>query len=131
MAISTRDFVVQDLLTFFKTNCANPSLITGENSNVKHLCGYDADLAGWRLLDEPISELPHIQSYGYWLSATDMDLIATIGQIADALIKSAKAKKLAAASEAPLRQGSASFLPPQSVRLRAAARPKGKKSKSP
>jgi hypothetical protein len=98
MAINTRDFVVQDLLTFFKTHCANPTLITGESSNVKHLCGYDADAAGWRLLAEPISELPHVQSYGCWLSATDMDQIATIGQIADALINSVKVAKPATAS---------------------------------
>jgi hypothetical protein len=129
MAISTRDFVVQDLLIFFKSNCANPSLITGENSNAKHLCGYDADPAGWRLLDEAISELPHVQSYGYWLSATDMDQIATIGQIADALIKSGKAKQPSAALDVSLRRGSANFLPPRSVRVRAAAPAKGKKGK--
>jgi hypothetical protein len=113
---TNRDRVIQDLVVFFKSRCAVPSLIKGETSNAKHLCGYDGDTAGWRLLDVYISDLPYIQSRGYWLSATDMDSVATIGQIADALINSAT-KKLAPLSIIQ-RQGKAGFLPPRSAGLR-------------
>lgn len=107
MAVSNRDFVVQDLLVFFRSRCAKPELIKGEDSNVRHLCGYDNNLAGWRLLANAISMLPHIHSYGYWLRATDMDGLATIGQLADKLLAS---RRRAANFSANIRTGKAQFL---------------------
>jgi hypothetical protein len=71
MPISNRDFVVQDLLDFFRSRCTNASLIKDESSNVKHLCGYDFNLAGWRLLADTISFQPHIHAFGYGLRATE------------------------------------------------------------
>jgi hypothetical protein len=86
MATLGRQGVIQCLVQFFKSRCGNPSLIQDANTNVRHLCGYDTNLPGWRLLSETISYLPPIASAGYTLKATDMDKLATIGQIADALI---------------------------------------------
>jgi hypothetical protein len=107
MSISNRDFVVQDLLQFFRSRCSNASLIKDENSNVRHLCGYDTNLPGWRLLSETISFLPHIHNFGYALKATDMDKLATIGQIANALVAS---RKRVSSYKANLRTGRAKFL---------------------
>ena len=66
MPVSNRDFVVQDLLQFFRSRCTNSSLIKDVNSNVRHLYGYDTN----HLLADTISFLPHIHSFGYELKAT-------------------------------------------------------------
>jgi hypothetical protein len=109
MPLANRYFVVQDLLQFFRSRCAQPDLIKDENTNARHLCGYDTNLAGWRLLADPISMLSHVHAYGYWLRPTDMDGLATIGQIADKLVASAKRS---AAFKANQRTGKAKFLAP-------------------
>jgi hypothetical protein len=108
MGLSTRDFVVGDLLVFFRSRCTNSALIKDENSNVRSLCGYNANLPGWRLLSDPISLLPHIHSYGYWLRPTDMDNLATIGKIADKLISSKSKKSRPQTTQ--LRTGKAKFI---------------------
>jgi hypothetical protein len=107
MPVSDMNYVVQDLLVFFRSRCANASLIKDVNSNVRHLCGYDQNRAGWRLLADTISFLPHIHSFGYGLRATDMDGLASIQQIANALIAS---RRRMAAYKANLRTGKAGFL---------------------
>jgi hypothetical protein len=124
--MTIRDRVIQELVTFFKPRCAIPSLIKDENTNAKHLCGFDGDTAGWRLLDVPISDIPFIQSRGFFMSATSMDRVATIGQIADALIKSVAKAEVSALSGVE-RQGKARFLLPRSVLKRKATRDKRKK----
>jgi len=112
MALSNRDFVVQDLLEFFRSRCAVPSLIKDETSNVRHLCGYDSNLPGWRLLSDTISLLPHIHAYGYWLAPTAMDKLGTIAQIANKLLASRKTSK---PLKPELRTGRAKFLPVSEV----------------
>jgi hypothetical protein len=107
MPVSEKNFVVQDLLVFFRSRCANASLIKDASSNVRHLCGYDFNLAGWRLLADTISFLPHIHSFGYGLRATDMDRLATIQQIANALLSS---RRRMSAYKANQRTGRAGFL---------------------
>jgi hypothetical protein len=107
MPVSNRDFVVQDLLQFFRSRCTNSSLIKDQNSNVKHFCGYDTNPGGWRLLADTISYLPHVHSFGYGLRATDMDGLATIAQIADALVAS---RRIPSTYKANLRTGKAKFL---------------------
>lgn len=110
MAALSKQGVVKILVGFVKSRCGDPSLIKDANTNARHLCGYDTNLAGWRLLSESISYIPAIASAGYGLKATDMDKLATIGQIADALIappqkaprktgRTGKAKFLALAHE--------------------------------
>ncbi len=125
--MAVRDRVIQELVTFFKPRCAIPSLIKGESTNAKHLCGFDGDTGGWRLLAPLISDIPFIQSRGFFLSATAMDRVATIGQIADALIKSVANAKMAALSGVE-RQGKAGFLLPRSVLKRKAAKERQKPS---
>jgi hypothetical protein len=107
MPISNRNFVVQDLLQFFRSRCTNASLISGETSNVRHLCGYDTNLAGWRLLSDTISFLPHIHTFRYFLRSTDMDGVRSIAQIADTLMDS---RKRSNTYKAKLRTGKAGFL---------------------
>jgi hypothetical protein len=48
MPVSNNDFVIQGLLQFFLSRCTNSSVIKDVNSNVRHFCGYDTNLAGWR-----------------------------------------------------------------------------------
>jgi hypothetical protein len=88
MALSKRDFVVQDLLILFRSRCAKPELIKDESTDARHYCGYDQNLPGWRLLSDTISLQPHIHAYGYWLRPTDMDGLGTIGEITDKLMES-------------------------------------------
>ncbi|MHC4042851.1 hypothetical protein [Bradyrhizobium sp. 23AC] len=107
MPVSNRDFVVQDLLNFFRSRCTNANLIKNQTSNVRHLCGYDFNLAGWRLLADTISFLPHIHAFGYGLRATDMDRLATVAQIADVLVSS---RRRMANYKASQRTGRAGFL---------------------
>ena len=104
--MNKRDFVVQDLLQFFKSRCGNPGLIKDRNTDVRHYCGYDQNLPGWRLLADTISMLPHVRSYGYWLAPTEMGRLSTIKQIADKLIS-----KRASKTPSPrIRTGRAKFL---------------------
>lgn len=104
--MTKRDFVVQDLLQFFRSRSANPGIIKNENTDVRHYCGYDNNLPGWRLLADTISMLPHINSYGYWLAPTDMDSLGTIKQITNKLMS----KRTAKAPSPDLRTGRAKFL---------------------
>lgn len=110
MSLRPRDFVVLDLITFFKTHCANASMITGEASEIKYLCGYINDPSGWCLLAPLLSELPHIHSYGFCLGLTQMDTLATIGQIADAVVASEEPKS------ALVGAGHAKFVAPTGAR---------------
>ncbi|MGT2501220.1 hypothetical protein ACVOMS_11085 [Bradyrhizobium guangxiense] len=82
-------------------------MIKDQSSNVRHLCGYDTNLAGWRLLADSVSFLQHVHAFGYGLRATDMDRLATIGQIADALLSS---RRRMATYKASQRTGKAGFL---------------------
>jgi len=106
MALTNRDFVVQDLLEFFRSRCAQPQLIKNESTDVRHYCGYDQNLPGWRLLSDTISLLPHVHSYGYWLNPTDMDSLGTIGQIANKLVS----RKRSVPLKPKERTGKAKFL---------------------
>ena len=107
MALSNRDFVVQDLLEFFRSRCAKPEYIKDESTDARHYCGYDQNLPGWRLLADTISHLPHIQAFGYWLAPTDMDSLGTIGKIANKLVA---ARKRSTAIRSGERAGRAKFL---------------------
>jgi hypothetical protein len=109
------NFITQDLLIFFRSRCARPELIKDVTSNARHLCGYDGNLPGWRLLSDTISLLPHIHSYGYWLRPTDMDGLRTIAQIADKLTKTSRRRP--ANFNAALRTGKAGFLAMDSERV--------------
>jgi hypothetical protein len=104
--MTKRDFIVQDLLQFFRSRCARPELIKNENTDVRHYCGYDSNLPGWRALSDTISSLPHVRSYGLWLAPTEMDKLGTIKQIADKLLSKRKAK----VPSPQLRTGKAKFL---------------------
>lgn len=102
-----RQGVINCLVQFFKSRSGNPSVITGAASNVKVLCGYAKNPGGWRALSETISYLPPIASAGYSLKGTDMDRLATIGDIATKLM----APPLRDANfKAKLRTGDARFL---------------------
>jgi hypothetical protein len=104
--MTNRDFVVQDLLQFFKSRCAKPDLIKDQNTDVRHYCGYDSNLPGWETLADTISMLPHIRAYGYWLAPTEMDSLGTIKQIANKLIS----KRTTNTPSPQLRTGRAKFL---------------------
>jgi hypothetical protein len=107
MALTNRDFIVQDLLEFFRSRCAKPELIKGEATDVRHACGYDQNLPGWRLLSDTISMLPHVRAFGCWLNPTDMDRLGSITQIANKLMAT---RKRSVAPKQDLRTGPAKFL---------------------
>lgn len=73
--------VENDLITFFKGQCANPALVTNRTDNVKHLCGYDGQPLGWRGLSNPINQLQHIASNHLRVDPTDLDSASTIADI--------------------------------------------------
>ena len=70
-----------ELLGFFRSISANPALIKNNKSNVKHICGYDSNPGGWRLLATQIRQLPHIQADHLTITASNLDGCSTIADI--------------------------------------------------
>jgi hypothetical protein len=67
-----------DLIAFFSSKSGQA---VGPNTNARHACGYDSNLAGWRGLSGGINLLPHILGNSLRLDPTDMDGVLTVAHV--------------------------------------------------
>ena len=79
MASSIATKIRAALIRFFQARL--PHRKVSARSNVKRLCGYDNNAAGWRALARGINALPAFRQAGLRLPSARMDNLSTITEI--------------------------------------------------
>src|ERR1700682_765312 len=73
--------VQKELIRFFKSRCPDESVAIDVFTDVRRVCGFETDSAGWRGLAGVISQLPTVSAAGLAIGPSDMDGVSTISQL--------------------------------------------------